>query len=47
MPCSHLFRIIKEYKGCISYYINERWFHDKHNAANKVASRPNIRNKRI
>jgi hypothetical protein len=47
MPCSHLMRIIREYKGSVSYYINERWFHNKENAVIKKSSRPSTKNKKI
>lgn len=47
MPCSHLFRVIRDHGGCIGYYINERWYHEKHNVAVKKPSRPSLKHKRI
>ena len=47
MPCAHLVKVVRYYGGCISYYINERWYHDKEDVAVKKASRPNVRVKRI
>jgi hypothetical protein len=47
MPCPHLVKIIFENNGCLSYYINERWYHDKQNAAIRKATRPGIKYKRI
>lgn len=47
MPCSHIVKVVRENGGCVGYYINERWFHDKDNAQVKKASRPNIKTKKI
>jgi hypothetical protein len=47
VPCSHLFKVIREYGGCLGYYINERWYHDKDEVKVKRASRPDTKAKRI
>jgi hypothetical protein len=47
MPCSHIVRVVREYGGCVGYYINERWLHDKDTAQVKKPTRPNIRTKKI
>lgn len=47
MPCSHIVRVVKDNKGCIGYYINERWFHNKENAYVRKPSRPGTKHKKI
>lgn len=43
MPCSHLVKTIRYFKGCVGYYINERWLHCKQEEQEKVKiSRPPI-----
>lgn len=47
MPCAHIVRVVRENNGCIGYYINERWLHDKDNSQVKKPTRPNIKRKKI
>lgn len=47
MPCSHLVKVVRHFGGCIGYYINERWLHQKDAAPVKKASRVDLHRKRI
>lgn len=40
-------RVVREYGGCVGYYVNERWIHDKDHVVVKKETRPDNKKKKI